>query len=346
MDYARFNYVAQPEDNIGEKGIYPRINDYDKWAIEWGYRLFPDIKSAKAEEPFLNKWIIDSISHNHRLWYGPQPLFFSFDPRSQNEDLGDDAMKAGAYGIMNLKRILQHLPEWTHRPNQGYGDLKTMYNELLAQFSRYAGHVASNISGWYLESKSVEEKGELYVPVPATKQRQAVAWLQEQVFKTPVWLQYHPVTVKAEDYFSNSAINVVGTKTLAAVINVFHMEGLLRAAELYGDKQVYTCAAFLSDMKRGIWSELITHTPIDAYRRELQDTYVNILTRIVAPESAGKTGSQQTASELLIVVKPHLAVLKSAITAAIPVTTDATSKAHLQLMEEKIKQALDPKTRY
>jgi len=47
MDYARFNYVAQPEDGV--KHLFPRIGDYDKWAIKWGYSYFADAKDEKQK---------------------------------------------------------------------------------------------------------------------------------------------------------------------------------------------------------------------------------------------------------------------------------------------------------
>jgi hypothetical protein len=348
MDYARFNYVAQPEDSISEKGIYPRIGDYDKWAINWGYRLFPDVKTAKEEEPLLNKWIIDSLGHNHRLWFGPQSWFFAFDPRSTNEDLGDDAMKASTYGIKNLKRILPLLPEWTRRPNRGYGDLQTMYGELLGQFSRYAGHVANNIGGCYVEQKSVEQQGDLQRPVPAAKQKQAVAWLNQEVFNTPAWLQYRPVTDKAESFLTSSSVSKISIMVLGNVMSEVRMNSLIKTAERYGDKNTYTCADFLADMRNGIWAELKTHTAINPYRRALQNSYTNILTRIITPsevktQDTGGVAAQSVSSELLIVVRPHLTALKKCIVAAIPATTDAASKAHLQLMAEKLTKAFDLK---
>ena len=125
MDYARFNYVAQPEDGIDEKGIFPRIGDYDKWAIRWGYRWLPSSVSAAAEKDTLNSWIVRQLASGPQYFYGAQlsPLdpmnvrAANPDPRDQNEDLGDDAMRAGEYGIRNLKRIEPHLLEWTHEPN-------------------------------------------------------------------------------------------------------------------------------------------------------------------------------------------------------------------------------------
>src|SRR5690606_33293098 len=146
MDYARFNYVAQPEDNISQVGLFPRIGDYDNWAIEWGYRLFPQYKDSASEKGYLNKWVIEKLK-NKRLWFGTESN--PDDPRSQNEDLGDDAIKASGYGIKNLKRILPNLHAYTYEPNEDFRNLGSMYNEVVTQFRRYMGHVAKNVAGVY-----------------------------------------------------------------------------------------------------------------------------------------------------------------------------------------------------
>src|SRR5690606_20227312 len=124
MDYARFNYVAQPEDNISIKGLYPRIGEYDNWAIEWGYRYFPDSKTAESDAVILDK-LTTEAAKNRRLWFGTETN--PDDPHSQNEDLGDNSMLASEYGIKNLKVIIKGLPDWTKVKGEGYENLETMY---------------------------------------------------------------------------------------------------------------------------------------------------------------------------------------------------------------------------
>ncbi len=155
MDYARFNYVAQPEDNIGPAGLYPRIGDYDKWAIMWGYKPIPDTKNEEEDKKILNRWIIDNLNANPRLWFGGEGQ--NYDPRSQTEDLGDNSVKASEYGIKNLKRILLQLPEWTKEEADRYDNLEDMYNQLMGQFNLYMGHVTKNVGGIYETFKSVEQ---------------------------------------------------------------------------------------------------------------------------------------------------------------------------------------------
>ncbi|HEY0176254.1 MAG TPA: zinc-dependent metalloprotease, partial [Pedobacter sp.] len=186
MDYARFNYVAQPEDGISEKGLFPRIGDYDKWAIEFGYKWLPQFNSAEAEGPYLNKLIIDSLSKDKRLYFGNEQEYT--DPRSQSEDMGDNAMLASTYGIKNLKRILPQLKTWTSEPAEGYANLKAIYWEVVKQYQTYLGHVTRNVAGLYATPKSVEQPGPVFENVSYEKQKEAMRFLRDNVFNTPTWL--------------------------------------------------------------------------------------------------------------------------------------------------------------
>ena len=185
MDYARFNYVAQPEDSIPEKGLFPRIGDYDRWAIEWGYKFFKEYQDDRSEKPHLNTWVIDRLK-DRSLWFGTETN--PDDPRSQREQVGDDAMKGSMYGIKNLKRIVPNLLEWTREPNEGYTSLDEMYNTLTVQFNFYMGHVARYVGGIMETPKTVEEKGPVYEIVSKDKQQEAVEFLNKQLFATPSWL--------------------------------------------------------------------------------------------------------------------------------------------------------------
>jgi hypothetical protein len=139
MDYARFNYVAQPEDSISEQGLFPRIGVYDEWAIEWGYKWLPQLKTEKEAIAYMNKWIIERTKNDKRLWYGPETVS---NPRCQSEDIGDDPVKAGTYGILNLQRVINNLAEWTRQPGEDYEGLKRMQKEVIEQYTRYLFHAA------------------------------------------------------------------------------------------------------------------------------------------------------------------------------------------------------------
>jgi len=172
MDYARFNYVAQPEDNIGRAGLFPRIGDYDKWAIEWGYKNV-NAKDEEDEKKQLNKLFIERYKANPRIWFGTYELGNAADARTQAEDLGDNAMKASEYGIKNLKRIMPNLAEWTKEESDNYSNLSQMYGQVVGQYQRYMGHVVRNIGGYYETYKSVEQEGNVFevTPKPCRKMR-------------------------------------------------------------------------------------------------------------------------------------------------------------------------------
>lgn len=333
MDYARFNYVAQPEDNITEAGIFPRIGDYDKWAIEWGYKLFPGFKDVKEEKTFFNKWVIDSLSGNHRLWYGPQVVFGSFDPRSQNEDLGDDAVKAGMYGIKNLKRILPQLPEWTRTPNEGYDNLGAMYSALLAQLGQYTRHVITIVGGMYINAKTVEEKGDPYIPVPKTRQKQAVAFLNEQVFQTPQWLFNKEIASKRA---VSGDVTRLGTSVLASLLS--SADRIQRNNRTFSEADNYSVPEFFNDVKKGVWNELATGATINGYRRDLQTTYLNYFLEMIKMPADKPVGILQV--EQMALARQHLAALQKEIKAALVLEKDIVSKAHLQFSSERIEEAL------
>jgi hypothetical protein len=200
MDYARFNYVAQPEDHITEAGLFPRIGDYDKWAIEWGYKWFGDDRSVGEETGILDQ-LTTAKQKDKRCWFGSELQFT--DPRSQNEDLGDDAVRAGDYGIKNLKRILPQLPDWTSTPGEGYESLEGVYQALLGQFDLYLGHALKNIGGVMESPKTVGQPGPVFMPVAAARQKGSLSFLDRNLFSTPEWLYDKAIFDKTGSSFTD-----------------------------------------------------------------------------------------------------------------------------------------------
>lgn len=190
MDYARFNYVAQPEDSISRAGIFPRIGDYDEWAIEWGYTPMPDAYDAESDHWELEKLTARRLEEGgRRLWFGDGETNTTNDPRCQTEDLGDDAVKASEYGIKNLKRELAQLPEWTYQSNDIYNrNLSGMYAQIRSQFLRYCLHVVRNIGGVMADYGTVDEGGMRYTDTPAAKQHEAFDFIDRHVLHEPAWL--------------------------------------------------------------------------------------------------------------------------------------------------------------
>lgn len=339
MDYARFNYVAQPEDSIGPKGIFPRIGDYDKWAIEWGYRLIPSAPAAADEKAVLNKWIVDKLASGRQFFYGSQldPFTNAFplneaDPRSQSEDLGDDAMLAGAYGIKNLKRIEPHLIEWMRKPGEDYTRVAEAYKELVKEYQQFMGHVLKNIGGVYITPKTVEQPGPLYEPVTKARQRRAMAFLQEQLFTTPYWLmdaKLYNVTQVGFDLVAAVQKNVLGSLLSSKLI------GQLISNENNFTEDAYKAPEMLTDLHNGIFAEIITNKPVSVYRRDLQKNYVTALIRMLD----AKTGISD--NDGLSIVKAHAKMLLAELKRT-HATNDMT-RYHIEDLSERLDLVLHPK---
>jgi hypothetical protein len=247
MDYARFNYVAQPEDHISEKGLFPRINDYDKWAIQWGYAPIFGQPDATAEKTVLNKMTIDSLAANKRLWFGGEGR--DYDPRSQAEDLGDDAVKASLYGIKNLKRIVPQLISWTRTNGEDYTDLLDMYKEAVAQYSRYASHVLKNLGGVQVTEKTYDQPGVVYVPVSLEKQKQAIKYFNDQVFTTPAWLLNRQILDRIESGYGFNDVEKVRQEVLASVTSQSRLYRMMLNQRDHG-KGAYSPREWLNDLKK------------------------------------------------------------------------------------------------
>ncbi|MEP7277599.1 MAG: zinc-dependent metalloprotease [Bacteroidota bacterium] len=349
MDYARFNYVAQPEDSVGPAGLYPRIGDYDKWAIEWGYKKLYDAPTAEAELPILNKLTTERLQHNKRLFFGTE--LNPDDPRSQNEDLGDDAMKAGTYGIKNLQRIIPNLETWTREPNEDYSNLSDMYNEVVIQFNRYLIHVIKNIGGIYETPKMVEQPGPVYEYTSKATQEAAMAFLNKNIFTTPTWLINREISGKT----GSDPVTVLGARmegVLNALLTNSRMNKLISAEASLGNK-AYSLTELMSDLQKDIWSELYSKKPIDVYRRNLQKAFVEKFSSIANPgaPAAGSFGGIVISfgggdikkTDIVSIAKGTLRNLRTDINTALPAMHDKMTRYHLLDMLERIQKILKPK---
>lgn len=349
MDYARFNYVAQPEDNISKVGLYPRIGDYDKWAIDWGYRYFPDSKNVASDMKILDKMTVEAAK-NRRLWFGTETN--PDDPHSQSEDLSDNAMKASEYGIKNLKVILANLKVWTKQPGENYDELGNMYGQLTTQLGRYIGHVSKNVGGIYENPKTVDQAGLIYERTPAATQKEAINWLNSQVFTTPKWLLDQSIL----DNINESPLVVVSKLQNAALGRVVSTRvlGNLIAAEAADGATAYKISDLFKDLNASIFTELKGGAAIDVYRRNLQKAYVDRMIAIINPPAttsltavfagrggAAPSGLSASQTDAVSVVKGQLRELDRAIKASS--NADSLSKYHLEDLSDRIEKALDNK---
>ncbi|MEY2638578.1 MAG: hypothetical protein RIR90_60 [Bacteroidota bacterium] len=352
MDYARFNYVAQPEDNISRKGLYPRIGDYDKWAIKWGYGYIPGSNEEETEKN-SSKMVTAALKENPRHWFGTYERGNRADPRSQSEDLSDNAVKASEYGIKNLQRIIKGLPEWTKEEADQYENLGTMYVQLLGQFRRYVGHVTANVGGVYETFKTADENEAVYEITPKSRQKEAVAFLNKQVFETPTWLIDKNIWNKINNPIANDPVVGMQEGAMSGLVSADRLNRMQISSERFGLDKGYTPMEMLNDVEKGIFSELSSKKPIDFYRRLVQKSYVDKLVNILTPAAAQTVsvpgfgtltvGTDTRKSDVPAIVRAQLVSLRSQINTAAAGTTDKMSKVHLQDLSEKIKQALDPK---
>ncbi|WP_299104933.1 zinc-dependent metalloprotease [uncultured Winogradskyella sp.] len=345
MDYARFNYIAQP----GDEGValMPDIGTYDKYAIAWGYRPILD-KTAEEEKPVLNQWIMDHAG-DPMYRFGHQQVGDIHDPSSQTEDLGDDAMLASEYGIKNLKRIVPNLIEWTTEAGEDYDDLEEMYGHVVSQFNRYMGHVANNIGGVYENLKSTDQEGAVYTAVPKEHQKRAMAFLQENLFDTPDWLLDKTIFDRIEYSGSVDRIRALQARTLNTILSLGKMQRLTEAYTY--DSKAYALTDMMKDLRTGIWSELRTGKKIDTYRRNLQRAHIDRLEFLMnaenqrkAPDFGGyqkSTAVNTSQSDIKAVVRAELKTLRSQLRNARG--GDAMSRIHIADAIERINLILDPK---
>jgi hypothetical protein len=348
MDYARFNYVAQPEDNISEIGLFPRIGDYDIWAIKWGYGYIPGNTEEELKKN-SDQMIRTAIAQNPRRWFGTYELGNDNDPRSQREDLSDNSVKASEYGIKNLKYILNNLQSWTKEPNEINESLNEMYGQLVGQFRRYVGHVTTNIGGVHETFRTAEEGGAIYEPVAKSTQKTAVNFLQTQVFETPKWLINKDIWNRVSN--PGETADPVSGAMEGSLNTLLSNDRLIRMqvnVERFGADKAYSAVELLNDVQAGVFSELTSKKAIDMYRRGLQKAYVERLNSILNPATpTGATISFGTATnvnrtDLPAIARAQLTKLRAQVAAAIPTTSDSMSKIHLQDLQERIKRALDP----
>ena len=346
MDYARFNYVAQP----GDEGValMPNIGVYDKYSIAWGYRPILD-KTAEEEKATLNKWITDKAD-DPMYHFGHQQVGDVHDPSAQTEDLGDDAMLASEYGIKNLKRIVPNLINWTTEAGEDYDDLEDMYGHVISQFNRYMGHVANNIGGVYEDYKTSDQSGVVYTPVAKDHQKRAMAFLQKQLFTTPKWLLDNDIFNRIEYSGSVERVRRTQVRGLNTVLTLGKLQRLIEA-EAQNGTSAYALTDMMKDLRSGIWSELRNGKKIDVYRRNLQRAHIDRLAYLMTAKNQSKaptfggyqksTAVNTSQSDIRAVVRAELKALKSQLRSARG--ADSMSRIHIADAIERVNDILDPK---
>ncbi len=334
MDYARFNYVAQPEDGV--KHLFPKIGDYDKWAIKWGYSYFPDAKSAEEEKAILHKMTSEAVK-NPRLRFGTETS--PFDPRYQTEDLGDNAMKASEYGIKNLKRILPELEKWSREDGESYAELSVLYGNVTDQFRRYMGHVTKYVGGIYDTPVTYDSESNRYEIVPKELQVEALNFLNAQLFTTPKWIIDQNILAKITPGNGVETLKTIQVGTLNSLLATDRAARLMEASS-QGSKY-FSLDDLYTGLRTGIFSELKSGNSIDIFRRNLQKAFVeNLIKQLKAAPAPGRPDLSQT--DLNSIIRGNLTILKSDLNGAAGRISDKVSKYHVQDLVARINQALEP----
>lgn len=280
MDYSRFNYVAQPEDGLALEDIIPRVGPYDRFAVMWGYRPIPGARTPDQERPTLDSWarMQDTVP-----WYRFSASNEFGGYGTLNEAVGDaDPVKSTALGFRNIQRVVGYVGEAGTRPGEDNSQIRELYDRTVSQWGTEAAHVATVIGGGTVQYKAGGQPGPVYVALPRSRQREAMRFLVEHVFRTPSYLIRPELASRIEAGGMIARVNAAQARVLTTVLDDGRLDRLLEGEAMAGATtraSVYTLAAMLDDLRRGLWSEAYAGLPADAFRRELQMDFLNQVDR-------------------------------------------------------------------
>lgn len=345
MDYARFNYVAQPGDGV--TNFLPGVGAYDKWAIEWNYKPIYGTEDEKEDQKILNQWYKEKAQDDPALHFLTE--LSSYDPRAQSEDLGDNSMVASDYGIKNLKAILPNILEWTYEEANQYEWADELYDNVFSQFRRYVGHVTKWVGGIYDSPKTYDQEGIVFEPAPKDMQREAVRFLHRQLFETPDWLMNKEVLARIKPENGTNAIANLQERTINSLYGTSRLQRLIDAHAI--DNTAYGLEEFFMDMQNGIWRELQSGIATTTHRRNVQKMHLNQLVELLEPAEASSgrvsTYFRSTASvdpvtsDISSISTGTLIELHDALEKAAKRTDHKMTKYHYQDCARRISEALD-----
>ncbi|WP_425155141.1 zinc-dependent metalloprotease [Candidatus Palauibacter sp.] len=347
MDYARFNYVAQPEDDGACTD--PRIGEYDRFAINWGYRPILDA-DADEERPTLDAWIRE-VEDDPVYYFGSST---PIDPSAQTEAIGSDATEASDLGIENLKRILPNLIEWSSdgREGENYSELAELYSNVIGQWSRYMGHVGTVVGGVTRTRKRIGQEGPVYEFVDEATQRRAMDFFARQAFEPPTWMIDEEILSKIENPSTVDRMRGIQVRVVNLILDPGRMQRLIEAEARNGDDH-YSLGEMFEELRDAIWGELETGAPIGVYRRNLQRGHLERLEFLMTSElvlpafvfaalSDFFTSVDVSQSDIRAFVRGELTGLQEAIEGALRRDLDRTTELHLRDALARIDEILDP----
>ncbi|WP_163515887.1 zinc-dependent metalloprotease [Gelidibacter japonicus] len=338
MDYARYNYIAQPGDeNIR---FVRQIGPYDHYVTNWGYRWIPGA-TTEGETPTLDQWVMDKAD-DPRYKYGKQSS--RFDPSSQTEDIGNNSIKASTYGLKNLKYVAEHLPAWTSDKTNDYDDLKELQGELLSVWNRYMGHVTTHIGGVYEDTKKPNQGGVIYTPASKADQKAAMAWLQENTFSTPTWMVNFKILRNIDHTGYTETFRNAQARHLHNLLDFEVLGRLIDGTAISKDN--YSALEMLQDLRKGIWKELNNNQTVDVYRRNLQRAYIDRMAFLMTKElkpGRGVSAYNVNQSDVRAFVRGELNTLKTQLNGRKNTVANTETKYHYQDAVKRIELILDPK---
>jgi hypothetical protein len=344
MDYARFNYVAQPGDEgvalMPSQWNTPNVGVYDIYSVKWGYKPILDV-SVEEEKSILKSWITEK-ANDLKYRFGSAGI----DPSSQTEDLGDDAVKASEYGIANLKRIMPKLIDWTTKDGETYTELGYMYGQVLGQFGRYMGHVSNNIGGIYQYYKTSDQDGAVYTHVKKSRQQNCMNFLHNQLFETPKWMINKEILNKIEFAGITNRIRSTQSRTLNSLLDFGKMARLIENEAING-KNAYSLIEMMTDLRKGIFNEVYKNKTIDVYRRNLQLAYIDRISYLMSNEQGSTpswarnyvTSVKVSQSDIRTVATNQLIELRKDLKKH-KNKSDKMTKIHLEMVQNKISSIL------
>jgi len=337
MDYARFNYIAQPGDGV--TNFYPQIGEYDDWAIWYGYRPIANVENAIDEKETLNGWVLEKAD-NPLYRYGRQQRGV-VDPTAQTEDLGDDSMEASALGVANLKRINNNLMKWATIEGENYDELEELYNNVVGQFRRYIGHVTGNVGGVTEYFKTSDQEGGIYTHVSKDKQQRAISFLNEVLFETPEWLINKEVLSRIEEAGMVDRIKALQSRSLNGLMDDDRFKRMIENEAINGN-DAYSPNQMLTDVRKGIYSELPSGQGIDTYRRNLQKAMVEGLAQLYNLKN--DEDSDLMTTDIPSLARGHLVVIRELARSGVSKQSQQVNKFHLQYLIDRVDTILDNKS--
>ena len=346
MDYARFNYVAQPEDGLDPVDLIPKIGPYDIFCIKWGYTPIPSAKTPDDEKPTLNEWckVQETTPWLRFSTAGTRGT----DPGEETEAVGDiDAVEATRLGIKNLKRVMDMLPGAVLKPGENYDQLDHMYTEVWSQLRLELGHIANIVGGYDSEPKTGPVPGVRFTPVSEARQKAAVKFINENLFKTPSWMEPAEILRKVEPTSGQTRLLALQQGILSRLL-AQDRTARLQEHEAILDLKAYTVAELLLDLRAGIFGELMAEAvKVDPYRRNLQRAYINALSARLNPPPAAAAAAEADPAlandDSRGAIRAELKAVRSLLRVKAVVAANKATKNHVEDLIDQIAVILDPR---